>query len=124
MKMNKGRRPLIRGSEALNAEWRTLELVPLCDTHKQEAHQYFSAEHPNGQFRRIMTRPEIEALSESSGLRFEDLMQLHGERYFGETCVMCGQVKNNDFCCWNCNRLLPPEWPAVYCCNSCALGDA
>ncbi len=45
--------------------------------------------------------------------------------FWGHRCLMCGvepspcrQCENED-----CRRALHPQWPAIYCCNRCALED-
>lgn len=42
-----------------------------------------------------------------------------------ERCLMCGVPEARDRRCQNdgCARALHPQWPAVYCCNGCALED-
>lgn len=45
--------------------------------------------------------------------------------FWGYRCLMCdvdespGQVCAND----DCRQPLHPQWPAVYCCNRCAMED-
>jgi len=43
----------------------------------------------------------------------------------GHTCLMCGVAAVSGRLCENdrCRRPLHPQWPAVYCCNDCALED-
>ena len=45
--------------------------------------------------------------------------------FWGDRCLMCGVDPSPDRRCENedCRRPLHPQWPAVYCCNECALGD-
>lgn len=52
-------------------------------------------------------------------LRTEDVAS-HGHR-----CIMCGVAAVPDRRCEydRCRRPLHPQWPAVYCCNDCALED-
>lgn len=46
--------------------------------------------------------------------------------YWGHRCIMCGVESAPDRLCAHdtCRRPLHPQWPAVYCCNLCALEDA
>ena len=43
----------------------------------------------------------------------------------GHRCLMCGVDAVPGRSCENvrCRRPLHPQWPAVYCCNDCALED-
>ena len=45
--------------------------------------------------------------------------------FWGDRCLMCGTSAAPDRLCENesCRRPLHPQWPAVYCCNNCALED-
>lgn len=45
--------------------------------------------------------------------------------FWGDRCIMCGIDPAPDRLCENvdCRRPLHPQWPAVYCCNDCALED-
>lgn len=45
--------------------------------------------------------------------------------FHGHRCLMCGVDAAPDRRCENdrCRRPLHPQWPAVYCCNDCALED-
>lgn len=45
--------------------------------------------------------------------------------FFGHRCLMCGVDSAPDRLCENesCRLPLHPQWPAVYCCNGCALED-
>ena len=45
--------------------------------------------------------------------------------FLGQRCLMCGVDAVPDRLCENvdCRRPLHPQWPAVYCCNDCALED-
>lgn len=46
--------------------------------------------------------------------------------FWGHRCLMCGVDAAPGRVCENvdCRRTLHPQWPAVYCCNDCALEDA
>jgi len=45
--------------------------------------------------------------------------------FWGYRCLMCGVEPVPDRLCVNedCGRPLHERWPAVYCCNDCALED-
>ena len=45
--------------------------------------------------------------------------------FWNYRCLMCGVDPSPGRRCENadCCRDLPPQWPAVYCCNGCALED-
>lgn len=45
--------------------------------------------------------------------------------FHGHRCLMCGVDAVPGRRCENdrCRRPLHPQWPAVYCCNDCALED-
>lgn len=45
--------------------------------------------------------------------------------FWDDHCLMCGVEAVPDRLCENvdCKKLLHPQWPAVYCCNECALED-
>lgn len=45
--------------------------------------------------------------------------------FYGHRCLMCGVDASPGRLCENedCRRPLHPQWPAVYCCNECALED-
>jgi len=45
--------------------------------------------------------------------------------FHGHRCLMCGVDAVPGRSCENarCRRPLHPQWPAVYCCNDCALED-
>lgn len=45
--------------------------------------------------------------------------------FWGHRCLMCGVDATPGRYCENadCRRALHPQWPAVYCCNDCALED-
>lgn len=49
-----------------------------------------------------------------------EIVLLHAHR-----CLMCGVRPSPNRHCENdsCARELHPQWPAVYCCNDCALED-
>jgi hypothetical protein len=44
---------------------------------------------------------------------------------FSHRCLMCGVEPSPGRTCASedCGAPLHPQWPAVYCCNGCALGD-
>lgn len=46
--------------------------------------------------------------------------------FWGHRCLMCGVEAVADRLCRNdrCAKPLHPQWPAVYCCNGCAMEDA
>lgn len=46
--------------------------------------------------------------------------------FWGYRCSMCGVDPSPGRLCENerCRRPLHVQWPAVYCCNDCALDDA
>jgi hypothetical protein len=46
--------------------------------------------------------------------------------FWNHRCLMCVVDKVPGRLCENedCRRPLHPQWPAVYCCNDCALEDA
>jgi len=45
--------------------------------------------------------------------------------FWGHRCLMCGVDAIPGRLCENegCRRPLHPQWPAIYCCNECALED-
>lgn len=45
--------------------------------------------------------------------------------FWGHRCRMCGVEAAHGRVCENedCRRKLHPQWPAIYCCNACALED-
>ena len=45
--------------------------------------------------------------------------------FWGDRCLMCGVDPSPGRLCESadCRRPLHPQWPAVYCCNDCALDD-
>jgi hypothetical protein len=46
--------------------------------------------------------------------------------FWGDRCFMCGIASAPGRLCENkdCRCPLHPQWPAIYCCNECALKDA
>ena len=46
-------------------------------------------------------------------------------KFLGHRCLMCEVPPSEGRLCQNedCRRPLHAQWPAVYCCNDCALGD-
>lgn len=46
--------------------------------------------------------------------------------FWNHRCLMCSVEAVPDRMCENedCRRPLHPQWPALYCCNGCALEDA
>jgi len=46
--------------------------------------------------------------------------------FMGYSCLMCGVTPSEGKLCENedCREPLHAQWPAVYCCNDCALGDS
>ena len=57
-------------------------------------------------------------------LAFETLSEAEA-KFWGQRCLMCGIDPVPGRSCENerCRRPLAPRWPAVYCCNACALED-
>ena len=102
-----------------SVRYRTLDGASLCARHAQELRDYL----PGEEFRRVLTDDEIEVCVMELGFRREDIMQLHGMRYFDE-CVMCNVPENLAAKCGNCGRAMHPQWPSVYCTTDCALEDA
>jgi hypothetical protein len=45
--------------------------------------------------------------------------------FWGDRCLMCGVDASPGRACMNddCRAPLHPKWPAVYCCNLCAMKD-
>lgn len=60
-----------------------------------------------------------------SRLEHEDLT-VAGAAFWGQRCFMCGVEPAPNRLCENesCHRPLHAQWPAVYCCNDCALEDS
>ena len=58
-------------------------------------------------------------------LAYEKLPEAES-RFWGHRCVMCLVDPAPGRSCENaaCKKPLHPRWPAVYCCNACALEDA
>ena len=52
-------------------------------------------------------------------------LSLHETAFWGYRCGMCGTIPVADRLCESesCRKSLPPQWPAIYCCNDCALDD-
>lgn len=46
--------------------------------------------------------------------------------FWGHQCLMCGFDSVPGRICENadCKKPLHPQWPAIYCCNLCALEDS
>jgi hypothetical protein len=59
------------------------------------------------------------------GLRHDEILS-ETVAFHGHRCLMCGVDAVLDQTCENnrCRLPLHPQWPAVYCCNDCALEDA
>jgi hypothetical protein len=57
-------------------------------------------------------------------LAFEKLPEAE-VKFWGQRCAMCGVDPSLGRSCENesCRSPLHPRWPAVYCCNACALDD-
>lgn len=110
----------VERSEARPVRRRTLDHVPLCEVHAESMIHYGFID-PSG-VRMVMDDGEIQRLVDMTGLRSDDLRDLHA-RYFDERCAMCGVVPSPNNCL-NCGRPLHPQWPAVYCSNRCAMEDA
>ncbi len=57
-------------------------------------------------------------------LAYEKLPSAEVE-FWGQRCAMCGVDPSPGRLCESesCRRPLPAQWPAVYCCNDCALDD-
>lgn len=60
----------------------------------------------------------------ANGLVIEELPATHVS-FWELRCAMCGVDPSPGRSCENesCRRPLHPRWPAVYCCNECALED-
>ena len=45
--------------------------------------------------------------------------------FWGQKCLMCGVTPAPGHQCQHedCNKPLHPMWPAIYCCNDCAMRD-
>ena len=57
-------------------------------------------------------------------LAFEKLPEAQS-KFWGQRCAMCCVESSPGRLCESesCRRPLHPRWPAVYCCNECALED-
>lgn len=57
-------------------------------------------------------------------LAFEKLSEAQS-KFWGQRCAMCDVDPSVGRLCENesCRRRLHAQWPAVYCCNACALAD-
>lgn len=63
---------------------------------------------------------DVELLGED--VRHDEILS-EAVAFHGHRCLMCGVDAVPDRSCENCQRPLHPQWPAVYCCNDCALED-
>ena len=106
--------------DALPICWRTLEGVPLCQEHGDDLVK--TGFTTLDELRSVWDDTTIEHVAASTGQRLDDLHQLHG-RFYAQTCAMCGVFPTLNRCL-NCNKVLHPQWPAVYCSNRCAYEDA
>jgi hypothetical protein len=74
--------------------------------------------------RMIICRDHLQQLAPDATLPF---VELPADRilFWGYKCLMCGVEPVPGRLCENenCQQPLHPEWPAVYCCNACALED-
>lgn len=98
--------------------------MSVCARHLAELSAYL----PKREARAVLTMDQIDALVAEFGFRRDDLMAAHGpwDPVFGvEKCRMCetpyaeGNVCHDD----DCQTPLHPQWPAVYCSDSCADHD-
>lgn len=73
-------------------------------------------------FDHLMELSDAELLQQ--GLRHDEILSEVVE-FIGHRCLMCGVDPSPGRRCENesCRRALHPRWPAVYCCNECALED-
>ena len=94
--------------------------VPLCAHHAQEllTTDHFAA----NDLRPVWDDEAIEQIVTATGQRLEDLQRLHG-RFYDQRCALCGVTPSLNRCL-TCQKVLHPQWPAVYCSNRCALEDA
>ena len=72
----------------------------------------------------IFCRDHLAQIAGTSVLAHEEVALLH-VWFWGYRCLMCGVDPVPGRVCENesCKKALHPQWPAVYCCNACALED-
>ena len=72
----------------------------------------------------IICRDHLAQMRYSFDPTFTELDAKSAE-FLGQRCLMCGVEPSPDRLCANedCRAPLHPQWPAVYCCNDCVLGD-
>jgi hypothetical protein len=72
----------------------------------------------------IVCHDHLRQLSGAAVLAHE-VMSASTATFWGDRCGMCGVDAVPDRVCESesCRKPLHPQWPAVYCCNDCALDD-
>jgi len=102
-----------------NVCWRALAGMSLCNEHALGLldHGFVPDD-----FRPVWDEARVVEVAAQTGMSASDIRRLHAH-HFDERCAMCGVVPSANRCL-NCDRALHPNWPAVYCSNSCAMEDA
>lgn len=72
----------------------------------------------------VLCSDHLREMSAEVDLLHEDVPD-QAAAFWGHRCLMCGvDPVPGRFCeSVDCRRALHPQWPAVYCCNDCALED-
>lgn len=72
----------------------------------------------------ILCRDHLRQITGGVIVAHEEL-SMRATAFWGYRCGMCGAVPVADRLCESesCRKPLHPQWPAVYCCNDCALDD-
>lgn len=113
--------PVLTGGAAL---YRLIDgRMPVCARHMLELGAY----QPALEARAVLAADQIESLVVEFGLRRDDLMALHAPQdpVLGEEhCQLCTTDFVDGNQCHGCQTVLHPQWPAVYCSNTCAHHDA
>lgn len=96
---------------------------PLCAEHAKSLIEFgFCIE---ADLRPVWDDEKILQVAQTTGQNVDDLHALHGQ-FFCQDCGMCGRMPVVGVRCHNdrCKKPLPPQWPAMYCSNNCAIDDA
>ena len=72
----------------------------------------------------ILCRDHFRQISDGAIIAHEELDESTAT-FWGDRCDMCGVDASPGRVCESasCRKPLHPQWPAVYCCNDCALDD-
>lgn len=72
----------------------------------------------------VLCRDHLRQIFDGAVVAHKEL-PAHLSAFWGYRCMMCGVLPVADRFCESesCQAPLHPQWPAVYCCNDCALDD-